>query len=204
MLYLYIFKILKIWFWTFWMKICSVLTAIISKAMIKFLSKFHVQIHWYRFTRDNRFLLNPSQSTRNSSSSAFRHINNSLSVCLLPDSELNNRGTKIQGKWAFKSYFCHQKNKTRKQKSSAGNFLQHPIQVCRGAYIPYYKINAPIFCCSIFFEECVNPQVRTNKMSFRINFTDTHSHISIDSSGIYFPTISWIFSQTCISHHGCG
>ena len=42
----------------------AVLTAIISKAMIKFLSKFHVQIHWYRFTRGNRLLLNPFQSSR--------------------------------------------------------------------------------------------------------------------------------------------
>ena len=36
--------------------------------------------------------------------------------------------------------------------------------VCRGAYIFYFKINAPIFCCFIFFEECLNSQVRINKM----------------------------------------
>ena len=36
--------------------------------------------------------------------------------------------------------------------------------MCRGASIPYFKINAPIFGCSIFFEECFNPQVRINKM----------------------------------------
>ena len=34
----------------------------------------------------------------------------------------------------------------------------------RGAYIPYFKINVPIFCYSIFFEESLNPQVRINKM----------------------------------------
>ena len=38
------------------------------------------------------------------------------------------------------------------------------IQVCRSVYIPYFKINVPIFCCPLFFEECLNPQVRINKM----------------------------------------
>ena len=37
------------------------------------------------------------------------------------------------------------------------------MQVCRGAYI-CFRINAPIFCCSIFFEECLNPQIRISKM----------------------------------------
>ena len=39
-----------------------------------------------------------------------------------------------------------------------------PIQVDTGAHIPYYKINAPTFCYSIFFRECLNTQVRINKM----------------------------------------
>ena len=34
-----------------------------------------------------------------------------------------------------------------KQTGSACNFLQLLIQVCRGSYIHYFKINAPIFCC---------------------------------------------------------
>ena len=38
------------------------------------------------------------------------------------------------------------------------------MQVCRGAYIPYFIISAFIFCCFIFFEKCINPQVRINKM----------------------------------------
>ena len=42
--------------------------------------------------------------------------------------------------------------------------FQPPIQVCRGAYIAYFKIKAPIFCCSIFSEECLNPHVWINKM----------------------------------------
>ena len=84
--------------------------------MIKFWCKFHIQIIWYRFTRDNRFLLTPSQS--------------------------------VPGKQEYPS------------SSVCKKFFQPPIQVCWGAYIPYFKINAPIFCCCIFFEECFNPQVR--------------------------------------------
>ena len=34
----------------------------------------------------------------------------------------------------------------------------------RGDYIPYFKINSPIFCWPFFFEEYFNPQVRINKM----------------------------------------
>ena len=36
--------------------------------------------------------------------------------------------------------------------------------MCRGAYIPYFKLSAPIFSCFIFFEEYLNSQVRINKM----------------------------------------
>ena len=38
------------------------------------------------------------------------------------------------------------------------------IQLCKGAHISYFKINAPIFCCPLFFEEYLNLQVRINKM----------------------------------------
>ena len=38
------------------------------------------------------------------------------------------------------------------------------ILVHRWAYMPYFKINAPIFCCSLFFEDYLNSQVRINKM----------------------------------------
>ena len=53
------------------------------------------------------------------------------------------------------------KKTIRKQTGSAWNFLQPSIQVCRGTYIPYFKINAPIFCGFIFF---FNTQVRIYKM----------------------------------------
>ena len=38
------------------------------------------------------------------------------------------------------------------------------IPMCRGAYIHYFKINLPIFCCRLFSENYLNPQVRINKM----------------------------------------
>ena len=36
-------------------------------------------------------------------------------------------------------------------------FLQPPIQVCRGAYIPYFKINTTVFCCPLFIKNYLNP-----------------------------------------------
>ena len=38
------------------------------------------------------------------------------------------------------------------------------IQVCRSAYIPYFKINTPIFYCLFVYKEYLNPQVRINKI----------------------------------------
>ena len=43
-------------------------------------------------------------------------------------------------------------------------FLQPPIQVCRGAYIPYFKINTTIFCCPLFIKKHLNPQGRIREM----------------------------------------
>ena len=55
-----------------------------------------------------------------------------------------------------------------------------PIQVCRGAYIPYFKINAPIFQCSLFFEEYLHPQVRINKMGNKhtVNYHPSPSQLT--------------------------
>ena len=112
MLHLNICKILKISFWTFWRKNCislalwalfslkpykvfsnsTVQTAATSVAMIKFWSKFNIQILCYSFTWDNRFLLTPFQSfpgkQENPSSSASKHINHILSLYPFLDSEL--------------------------------------------------------------------------------------------------------------------
>ena len=61
-------------------------------------------------------------------------------------------------------FFFVIKKVIKKQAGSASNFLQPPIPVCRGAYILYFKINAPIFCCPLFSENYFNLRVRINKM----------------------------------------
>ena len=119
--------------------------------MINFWSKFHVQILWYSFNRENRFPLTtppplPHQylqgKQKNSSSGASRHINNNLSEYLFLESEINNGGRLlIWVKRAFKSYFFVTKKRIRKQTGSAWNFLQPTIQVCRVTYTPGFKIN---------------------------------------------------------------
>ena len=55
---------------------------------------------------------------------------------------------------------------------------------CRGPYIPYFKISAPIFCCSIIFEECVNLPVKINKMVNEHTF-NYHPRLSELTSRIY-------------------
>ena len=138
--------------------------------MIKFWSKFHFQVPWDSFTRDNRFLLTPSQILsrieKNLSCSPSRHINNSLiSVYLFLDSELSIVRWKHRSReLSFKSYFFVAKKAIKKQTCSAWIFYQSPMQMRRGAYIPYFKVNAHIFCCSINFEERINLQVRVNIM----------------------------------------
>ena len=42
-------------------------------------------------------------------------------------------------------------------------FLPFTIQIYKDASIPYFKINTPFFWCPLFFEEYLNPQIRTNK-----------------------------------------
>ena len=122
---------------------------------------------------------------------------------------------KVQVKRALKSYFFVIKRRIKKQTGSAWNFLQFPIQMCRGAYIPYFKINAPIFCCSIFLEECLNPQFRINKMLNEHTVDYQPSPLELTSriqpliflwtsKGFISQEYFLNFSQTCISHHGCG
>ena len=55
------------------------------------------------------------------------------------------------------------KKAIKNQARSAWNFLQLPIPAC-SAYICYFKINPPNFCCPLFSENYLNPQVRINKM----------------------------------------
>ena len=111
--------------------------------MIKIWSKFHIQILWYSFTRDNSFILTPSSylpgKQENPSSSA-----SSQNVYLFLNSEVINGEIAYRSRELLKAFFCHQKT-VRKQTCSAWNFLQPSIQVCRGAYIPYFKNQHPLF-----------------------------------------------------------
>ena len=62
----------------------------------------------------------------------------------------------------------------RSQKKVSAHGL---IPVCRGAYIPYFKINKinpPSFCCTLFCENYISAQVRINKMLNK-NTADYHS-----------------------------
>ena len=100
--------------------------------MIQFWSKFHIQVIWCSFNRDNRFILTFSHSLPGKQENPFsiisRHINNSLSVYLFLYSKLNNEGMIVHVKRVFKSYFL-----SRKQTGSAWNFLLPPAQLCRVA-----------------------------------------------------------------------
>ena len=81
-------------------------------------------------------------------------------VCIF-SSILNSvmEGWKYRSRELWKTFFCHsKKKKERKQTASAWNFLQPSIQVRRGAYTSYFKINT--HCGFIFFEECFNPQIK--------------------------------------------
>ena len=49
--------------------------------------------------------------------------------------------------------------------------------MCKGAYIHYFKINSPIFCCPLFSENYLNTQVRINKMVNKRTI-DYHSSLS--------------------------
>ena len=70
-----------------------------------------------------------------------------------------------------------------KQTGSAWSFLQLSVPVCRGNFIPHFKIKAPIFCHPIFTEKYINPQVRINEM--------VNKHI-VD----YHPSLSQLTSMT--------
>ena len=90
------------------------LTAIISKAMIKFLSKFHVQIHWYRFTRGNRFLLNPFQSPKKTFPPAPLSTSTIVLVCVF-STILNSiiEGRKYRASELLKAIFVTKKKQNK-------------------------------------------------------------------------------------------
>ena len=106
----------------------------ISEALIKFWSKFQIQILWYSFTRDDILLLTLFQSP---SWKIFpersRHMNNSLGVYLFLNSELklgkskifNTQRMKVQVKRVF--VFFLTKNKQTNKQTLHDIFFNPPI-----------------------------------------------------------------------------
>ena len=43
-------------------------------------------------------------------------------------------------------------------------FSSCPLEVCRGTSIPYFKVNAIIFCCYLYCKEYLNSQVLIAKL----------------------------------------
>ena len=81
--------------------------------------------------------------------------------------------------------------------------------MCRGAYIPYFKVNVPIFCCPLFFEEYLNPQVRINKMvsEYSVNCHTSPSGLTLRIQPLsYFSGFLWglslsrIFDEFVLKH----
>ena len=64
------------------------------------------------------------------------------------------------------------------------------IKVCRGACIPYFKIDTPILCCLLFFKEYLNPLVRINKMG-KEHTVDYHPSPSKLTSRIHPLVFLW-------------
>ena len=76
--------------------------------------------------------------------------------------------------------------------------------MCRGVYIHYFKVNLSIFCCPLFSENYLNPQVRINKMvnKHTVNYHPSPSQIISKmhpviflwtSKGFISPNFFWNF-----------
>ena len=115
---------------------------------------------------------------------------------------------KVQIKKAFKDYdyfFVTKKNNKKADILCIKFSSTFGVSVQRWLF-PYFKIIAPIFCCFIFFEECLNPQVRIYKIlnehitlvlqNFLQGYTLLHFNRLLRSLSLQ--NVSWVFSQTCI------
>ena len=107
---------------------------------------------------------------------------------------------------AFKSYFLWQKS-NKKADRFCMKFLQPPVPVWGGTYIPYFKINAPVFCCPLFSENYLIPLVRINKMVNKdtVDYQPSSSQLTLKihplmlrSWGVYF---SIIFLEVFLNLH---
>ena len=73
------------------------------------------------------------------------------------------------------------------------NFFKPQIQAYIGASIPNFKISTPFFCCALFFEEYLNPNLGKDKQSGKQTNIVFNEHN-------YHPNPSGI-SQGCILSH---
>ena len=165
--------------------------ATISKSIIQFWSKFHIQILWYSFTRGSRFLLTPSQSlpgkhgklppaTVDTSTTALLCIFSSLLNSVM-------EGWKCRSRELWKAIFMSRKNRQTDRFDLRKVFFNFYHKCAEVPISPISKSTSPILCCFIFFKKCLNPQVLIKKMlnkhcrSFRIYFYNTPSYNSMDS-----------------------
>ena len=149
-------------------------TATISKAMIKFQSKFDVQILQYSITRDNRFLLSPSLSFQGKQETfppAPLDTSATALVCIFSSILfiLNNGGTKVEVKRDFKSYFLSPKINREAERlcmkcSSTSNTY---VQRC---LYPLFQNQHPHFLLLHFFQRMPQPKVWINKMVNQLHY----------------------------------
>ena len=61
--------------------------------------------------------------------------------------------------------------------------------MCRSFYIHYFKINPPIFCCPLFSENYLNPQVKISKMvnKHTVNYHPSPSQLISRIHTVMFP-----------------
>ena len=124
-------------------------------------------------------------------------------------------GWKYGSRELLKATFCHPKKESfkklgffvtkkaiGKQTGSAQNFLHPPTQVPRGAYIPYFKINAPFFAAQSFSKNVfISGQDQQNGKQTYCWYQPIPSELT-SRICMSLQNISWIFLQTCISQNG--
>ena len=143
-------------------------TATISKAMIKFWSKFHFKILWYSFTWDNRYLLTPSViSHRKILPPAPLDISAIALVCIFsPILNSMMERWKCRSRERLKAIFVT----NLKQKKKESIFLKFKWN--------FFQTRKP---SGQDQQNGKRTYCRLPSQSFRINFKDTSSHISMDS-----------------------
>ena len=146
--------------------------AMISKAMIKFWSKFHFQIFWYSFAGDNRFLLTPSLiSPRKILPPMPLDTSTTALVCIF-SSILNP----IMERWKYRSrkllkaIFCPPKKQTIRQQTFSWNFHEIFFRSLDEYLNPQVRINQTVN------EHTVNYHPSPSELTSRI-----HAHIPMDS-----------------------